>query len=153
MSHPPFATGRPVWSPGKHITRLRFDPDAPHRFAAAVGDGYDGCPTNDDIYVSDLDTIDTVPPRAVTDTTDHVSQEFPVFRADRVAHVDFTGDTIDPAGRNPHSVSSLVVTCISSRVAQTLMRDDVPMSPVWLGLDRVYVGRRIGGWGYVMFPP
>jgi hypothetical protein len=144
---PPFTTPSQVWAPGRTLTLLRSDPDAPQRLVMIVSDGDALCQRHGDVYVVDLDTLETEGPTRVTE--DAATQGYPWLRGDRVAYVDYAVDPRDPEGcvYRPHDRRALVVDRVSRRERRVLADSVYPMSPVWMSADRLYVGHYEGtGW-------
>lgn len=98
MTAPPYREIRTLWTtpPSLTIHRMSQDVSNPARIVFEVARGDEAAASRGDIYFADLATIDTVPPRNLTQ--DAGSQFWPLILGDRVVFTDISRSTIAPSG-------------------------------------------------------
>jgi hypothetical protein len=141
VSEPPYRTVRTLWTTPIGARRANTDVLDPSRMVFEVSRGDDVSASRGDIYFADLRTIDTEPPRNLTN--DATSQFWPVILGDRVMFVDISRSTVNPSGSISalHDNWDLVVMDMNTGVRRTIRTDhNEGFSPMlWTPLG-VYLG-------------
>jgi hypothetical protein len=122
MSAPPYRTITTLWttSPSLTIHRMSQDVSNPAHIVFEVARGDETAASRGEVYFADLSTIDTVPPRNLTN--DAGSQFHPLILGDRVVFTDISNSTISPDGAPsvPHDRWDLVLMSLQTGARRVL---------------------------------
>ncbi|MBL8679520.1 MAG: hypothetical protein JNK05_10160 [Myxococcales bacterium] len=153
VSEPPYRTVRTLWTTPIGARRANTDVMDPAHMVFEVSRGDDVSANRGDIYFADLRTIDTVPPRNLTN--DAPSQFWPVILGNRVMFVDISRSTLNPNGSisDLHDNWDLVVMDMNTGTRRTIRSTTADgFSPMlWTPLG-VYLGLN-GTFAVMPVPP
>jgi hypothetical protein len=123
MTAPPYRAITTLWNAPLPVHRMSADVSNPARIVFEVARGDETAANHSDIYFADLSTIDTVPPRNLTN--DMGSQFWPLILGDRVVFNDISNSTVRPSGApsEPHDRWDLVLYNLRTGDRRMLLSD------------------------------
>lgn len=136
VSEAPYRTVDTLWTSALPVHRMSADINDPSRVVFEVARGDEVAANHGDIFFADLDTIDTVPPRNLTN--DAGSQFWPLVLGDRVVFTDISRSTVRPDGApsEDHDRWDLVLLDLPSGTRRIVYSNEIRLRSVPLHAPR-----------------
>lgn len=140
VSEAPYRTVNTLWTSAMPVHRMSADINNPSHIVFEIARGDEVAANHGDIFFADLDTIDTVPPRNLTN--DSTSQFWPLVLGDRVVFTDISRSTVRPDGApsEDHDRWDLVLLNLQSGARRIIYSNDI-------GFDQ-YLFTSLGVYGF-----